>query len=123
MPAFSVEVVGLDELAISLAGVPDALARAFANSAKILATEGTKYWRSLVKVRSGRMRRGLNVTVIRNSPLSVAVVFYADDRKAFYYRFQPERERWNKQLSDYLDRLSRRVVSQQIDREIARLFG
>ena len=120
---FDLKVEGLDELVIALAGLPDAVERAFKTSAAIIAKTGTKFWRGLVKRRSGRMRRGLSVRVIRHGPLSVEVVFFPDPSKAFYYRFQPERQRWNKQLSDYLDRLAKKVVAEQVDREIERLFG
>ena len=122
MADFEIKVTGLTEAAAGLAGVPGAVAIAFKKSAVIIASEGTRFWRSLVTKRTGQMARSLNVQVVQRGPLAVEIHFYPDQAKAFYYGFQSERSAWNKKLADYLERLAARVVAQQVDREIAKLF-
>ena len=119
---FDIKVEGLAELAASLAQIPGAVDRALARAAQILSRDGTRYWRGLVSRRSGRMRRALSVET-RKRGQGVEVIFFPDPSRAFYYRFQSGRDRWNRQLADYLNRQAPKVVAAEVDREIANVFG
>ena len=117
--AFTVTVTGLDDLFKTLARIPQAIDRALASGGKEIATQGTKYWRSIVTVRTGRMRRALFVTV-RASRGSLLVEFSIAG-KGFYYLFQDQRAQWQQQLVTYLAGIGPTILRRHLQRELNRI--
>ena len=121
MPAIDVQVTGL-EAAIRLIGrIAGAATRAFVRSSVRLSREGTAYWKGLVTVRTGRMRRSLAVVAIPRGLRDVQILYHVQP-SGFYYHFQrPGRDRWNGQLAAFLKKRAPVIVREEIAREIARL--
>lgn len=119
MPAINVSVAGLDDALSVLARIPGAVRAALADAAKILSDDGTRYWRSIVTVRTGRMRSALSVRVVAQG--STVHVYYYTAPRGFYYTFQRRAREWDAQLAQYLVGRAPAVIRSQIDRQLASL--
>ena len=117
--AFSVTVTGLDDLFETLSQIPKAIDRALISGGKEIAAQGTKYWRSIVTVRTGRMRRAIFVTV-RASRGSLLVEFSISGR-GFYYLFQKQRAVWQQMLVTYLAGIGPPILRRHLQRELNRI--
>ena len=119
MPALNVRITGLEAALTVLSRVLGAIAIAYARAAARLSKEGTQYWRSIVRVRSGRMRDALAVVVLPR-PGGVAIIYVVRPR-GFYYPFQRNAGAWNRQLAGFLTKRAPQVLSEEIRDQIAKL--
>ena len=117
--AFTVQVRGLDDLFDTLSQIPRAIDRALASGGKEIAKQGTTFWRSIVTVRTGRMRRALFVTV--NASRGSLLVSFTIAGRGFYYLFQGERAVWQKQLVTYLAGIGPPILRKHLERELNRI--
>ena len=120
MPAIDVQIVGLDDALRLIGRIAGAAAKAFLRSSVRLSREGTAYWRSLVTVRTGRMRSSLAVVAIPRGLRDVQVLFHVR-RTGFYYIHQREHDQWNAKLHAFLSKRAPAIVKQEIARAVADL--
>ena len=116
MPAITVRLTGLDDALEAIAQIPALLATAFAAAAARLSDDGTRYWRSLVTKRTGRMAASLHV-IVTGRGLAITI-HYVVGRDGFYYLFQREARSWNDALANYLAGRAQQVVTEEIRRRI-----
>ena len=121
MPAIDVQIVGLDDALRLIGRIAGAAGKAFLRSSVRLSREGTAYWKSLVTVRTGRMRSSLVVVAIPRGLRDVQVLYHVQPR-GFYYHFQsPGRDQWNAKLHAFLSKRAPAIVRQEIARAVADL--
>ena len=123
MPAIDVQITGLDDALRLIGRIAGAAAKAFLRSSVRLSREGTAYWRSLVTVRTGRMRSSLAVVAIPRGLRDVQMSLSRAEPRGFYYHFQSQRERdqWNAKLHAFLSKRAPAIVRQEIARAVADL--
>ena len=122
MPTITVPLSGLDSalskvIGDALQALTVAIAEAFVAASARLTEEGTTYWRSIVKHRTGRMAGSLHV-VVSGGGLSLIVSFVVG-RQGFYYQFQRERNSWNARLSQFLSDRAPAIVAEEIRRRVS----
>ena len=120
MPDITVEIRGLEEFRRRMASVPGATRIALQVAAAGLAREGTGYWRSLVAVRTGRMRGALAVHVETVGGVGVVVRYHVNP-DGYYYRFQRRGPQWSKQVAAFLANRAQDVISAELQRAMARI--
>lgn len=116
MPAINVSVAGFADVFAALAALPALVAEALAAAGERLSEDGTRYWRALVTVRTGRMRGSLSVRVVARGQ-AVHVYYYVAAR-GFYYRFQRQAREWDAALASYLAGRAPAVIGEELRRRI-----
>lgn len=119
MPAVTVDVSGFSELYQRLNAIPGAIQAALNAAAPVLAKEGTEYWRSLVTVRTGRMRSALSVQ-IQPARGGINIVYFVQPR-GFYYRFQRDAERWQQQLVAFISGRAPGLIRAEFEAALRRI--
>lgn len=113
-----VRVQGLDELDGRLQRLHLSLQPALAAAGRRLGEDAVKAWRSVVTVRTGRMRAALNFQ-LRRVQGGVDVALFVG-RSGFYYGFQANRRRWTAHVERFVRANGAAYIRQEVNALIQR---